>query len=53
MALRTSSLILESEQREKDCSRFSEAFDLRGEEINKLHQDALEKSREKQTSKAI
>ena len=53
MALRTSSLILESEQREKELLSISEAFDLRGEDINKLHQDELEKSREKQTSKAL
>ena len=53
MALRTSSLILESEQREKELLAISEAFDLRGEEINKLHQEELEKSREKQTSKAL
>ena len=53
MALRTSSLILESEQREKELLAISEAFDLRGEEINKLHQDELEKRREKQTSKAL
>ena len=39
MALRTSSLILESEQREKELLSISEAFDLRGEEINTLHQD--------------
>lgn len=53
MALRTSSLILESEQKEKEILSISEAFALRGEEINKLHQEALEKHREKQTSEAL
>ncbi len=53
MALRTSSLILESEKREKELLAISEAFHLRGEEINKLHQDELEKRREKQTSQAL
>ena len=53
MALRTSSLLLESEQREKEFLAISEAFELRGEEINKLHQHELEQERDKQTSAAL
>ena len=53
MALQTSSLLLESEQKEKELLSISESFGLRGEEINKLHQNGLEKIREQQTGQAL
>ena len=53
MALQTSSLLLDSEKKEKELLAISESFSLRGEEINKLHQDELEKRREKHTRNAL
>ena len=53
MALRANALILRNEQQEKDFLAISESFELRGSQINTLHQEALEEQREKQTRNAL
>jgi len=53
LALKTGALSLDFEEKEKELLRISEAFDIRGPEIDSLHEAHLEIERDKTAHQAL